>query len=537
MTFGLEERVLDEAVVRAAVLRSSDRARSAIDDVQHGAFADDGGLSVHVCDARSRRELLRFDCFAASPHYHYIPVGGGNHAIAFDADANGEMVSWVAVCLRSRLPAMLTRAGAADLAGDLDRWRRRCRHHRARPPSSSVTGERSDMVKLDEIQTADFTVTRKSARADVPAGAGTTATEVHGDLGRRPHRRAARHVRRAACPPRSPIVRRGSSRPSGGETWVYDGDELPNVGFNAVAGRPVSEYSWEPARFDEMRRGAWDIDARVHDMDLNGIYASVNFPSFLAGFSGYRLQLGHDADLALAVVRAWNDYHLEVWAGTHPGRIIPLQLPWLLDPEVAAQEIRRNAERGFRAVSFTESPDKMDLPSLYSDHWDPFFRACEETETVLCLHFGSSGTTPTASDEAPPEAVHRAVRRQPRGRRRLAVRQDPAAVPGHQALPVGGRHRLGPRVARPARGNSTTMSGAWRPTATMDDQLAIHAEIACPVLLVWGRESWMPDPDTDERASVIRNRRVLKVDGAGHWVHHDRLDLFLEESKRFLLEP
>ncbi len=70
----------------------------------------------------------------------------------------------------------------------------------------------------------------------------------------------------------------------------------------------------------------------------------------------------------------------------------------------------------------------------------------------------------------------------------------------------------------------------------LDEQRAIYAEITCPVLLVWGRESWLPDPDTDERAFVIPNRRVLKVAEAGHWVHHDRLDLFLEESKRFLLE-
>jgi hypothetical protein len=45
----------------------------------------------------------------------------------------------------------------------------------------------------------------------------------------------------------------------GGQTWVYDGKELPNVGFNAVVGRPVAEYGFEPVRFDEMRRGAWDI--------------------------------------------------------------------------------------------------------------------------------------------------------------------------------------------------------------------------------------------------------------------------------------
>ena len=68
-------------------------------------------------------------------------------------------------------------------------------------------------------------------------------------------------------------------------------------------------------------------------MDLNGVYASLNFPSSLAGFAGQRYQLGvSDADLALAVVRAANDWHLEEWAGRHPGRIIPCQLPWLLDP-------------------------------------------------------------------------------------------------------------------------------------------------------------------------------------------------------------
>lgn len=70
----------------------------------------------------------------------------------------------------------------------------------------------------------------------------------------------------------------------------------------------------------------------------------------------------------------------------------------------------------------------------------------------------------------------------------------------------------------------------------IEDQRAIYSEITCPVLLVWGRESWMPDPDTEDRAAAIRNRQILKVDGAGHWVHHDQLELFLEASKRFLLE-
>ncbi|MCU1460075.1 MAG: putative TIM-barrel fold metal-dependent hydrolase [Acidimicrobiales bacterium] len=192
----------------------------------------------------------------------------------------------------------------------------------------------------------------------------------------------------------------------GSETWVYDSVALPNVGFNAVVGRPVAEYSFEPARFDEMRRGAWDIDARIADMDLNGVYASVNFPSFLPGFAGQRLQMTTtDKELAFAAFRAWNDWHIEAWAGPHPGRIIPCQLPWLLDPEVGAAEVYRNAERGFKAITFSEAPQKLGLPSLHTGHWDPIMRACAETGTVVNLHIGSSGTSPATSDDAPPDTV------------------------------------------------------------------------------------------------------------------------------------
>ena len=74
----------------------------------------------------------------------------------------------------------------------------------------------------------------------------------------------------------------------GSEQWLFDGDLLPNVGFNAVAGRPVDEYSFDPTRFDQMRRGAWDVANRVTDMNLDGVYGSLNFPSFIPGFAGQR---------------------------------------------------------------------------------------------------------------------------------------------------------------------------------------------------------------------------------------------------------
>ena len=192
----------------------------------------------------------------------------------------------------------------------------------------------------------------------------------------------------------------------GSQAWLFEGNELPNVGFNAVVGRPVTEYSFEPTRFDEMRRGAWDIAARIADMDLNGIYASVCFPSFLPGFAGQRLQqLTDDHDLALACVRAWNDWVIEEWSSFSPGRMIPLQIPYLLDPAVGADEVRRNAARGFRAMTFSEAPHLLGLPSLHSGHWDPLMAACAETETVVCLHVGSSGTSPATAPDAPSDTI------------------------------------------------------------------------------------------------------------------------------------
>jgi hypothetical protein len=141
-------------------------------------------------------------------------------------------------------------------------------------------------------------------------------------------------------------------------------------------------------------------------MDLNGVYASVNFPSALPGFGGQRLQLGtKDPEMAMAVVRAWNDWHLEDWAGPHPDRIIPCQIPWLLDPVVAAAMIRENAGKGFHAVTFPEAPEKLGLPSLHTGYWDPFMEACADTGTVVCLHIGSSSTAPSTAPDAPPDTI------------------------------------------------------------------------------------------------------------------------------------
>jgi pimeloyl-ACP methyl ester carboxylesterase len=69
----------------------------------------------------------------------------------------------------------------------------------------------------------------------------------------------------------------------------------------------------------------------------------------------------------------------------------------------------------------------------------------------------------------------------------------------------------------------------------IEDAKEILGQITCPTLLFWGRRSWAQDPEIDGRASAIRNHKLVKVDNAGHWVHHDQLEIFLAETKKFLL--
>ncbi len=97
--------------------------------VESRAFGKPGGevlergASVHVCDAKTRSEWLRFDCFDNQPHYHYILQDQQHNILwGYDPNANGPMFDWVLTTLRSQdqFAAMLRSAGASDLADKFD---------------------------------------------------------------------------------------------------------------------------------------------------------------------------------------------------------------------------------------------------------------------------------------------------------------------------------------------------------------------------------------------------------------------------------
>jgi predicted TIM-barrel fold metal-dependent hydrolase len=183
----------------------------------------------------------------------------------------------------------------------------------------------------------------------------------------------------------------------GREFWRFEGKLMPNIGLNAVAGKDPKEFGLEPVRYDQMLPGCYDVKRRLEDMDVDGVHAELCFPSF-PGFAGSTFFAADDKQLGLACVQAWNDFILDEWCAAAPDRFIPMVIVPFWDAVASAVEIERTAAKGAKAVSFTESPHALGLPSYHTEHWDPFLAACQDADMPLCLHFGSGGAPATAPD-------------------------------------------------------------------------------------------------------------------------------------------
>lgn len=83
---------------------------------------------------------------------------------------------------------------------------------------------------------------------------------------------------------------------------------MPSVGLNAVVGRPLEEYGMEPSSFEQLRKGVYDVHARIDDMNVNGIAASLNFGTCV-GFDGGRFHKAADKGRRCIHTRAYNDWN------------------------------------------------------------------------------------------------------------------------------------------------------------------------------------------------------------------------------------
>jgi predicted TIM-barrel fold metal-dependent hydrolase len=184
--------------------------------------------------------------------------------------------------------------------------------------------------------------------------------------------------------------------------WLYEDLKRPLTRLDAAVGFAREEVRLTGITYEEMRPGCFKVADRLADMDANWIESSLCFPSF-PRFCGQTFSEAKDRELGLLCVRAYNDWMVEEWCGPSQGRLIPLIIIPLWDAELAAAEVRRNAERGVHAVCFSEIPPRLGLPSVHDkdNYWDPFFAACAETRTTINMHIGSSSKMPSTSKDAP----------------------------------------------------------------------------------------------------------------------------------------
>ncbi len=198
----------------------------------------------------------------------------------------------------------------------------------------------------------------------------------------------------------------------GMQVWRYEDIMEPNIGLVVIPGNeiddpnfdPLKDRTFDPVRFDEMRPGAYDPVARLGDMDADGVWAQIPFPSF-PGFVGNKFTLANDKELALLCVQAYNDFLLDEWCPVAPDRYGALVILPLWDTALCVTEIQRCAAKGARGLLYPDNPAGLDLPSFGSGHWDPVFSAAEEVDLSLNMHFGGSKIVPWMSKDAAQAAV------------------------------------------------------------------------------------------------------------------------------------
>jgi predicted TIM-barrel fold metal-dependent hydrolase len=187
------------------------------------------------------------------------------------------------------------------------------------------------------------------------------------------------------------------------DAWVYEGRAMPNFALNAVAGRPAEEYGFEPTGYHQMRRGTYDPKTRIDDMNVDGVLASICFPTAV-GPAGALFLPAADKVAAAQLISAYNDWYIDVWCAAATARFVPLAIVPIWDADLAVKEAKRVARRGARTISFPDNPAAKGVPSIHTGYWDPLFKVMAEEKMVLSCHIGTGNLAPHASHDAPIDA-------------------------------------------------------------------------------------------------------------------------------------
>ena len=166
-------------------------------------------------------------------------------------------------------------------------------------------------------------------------------------------------------------------RKDGNDFFIVEGLDPASMMALANAGQDPKSVR-TASRYDEILSGGWDPDARLLDMDLDGVDAEVVYPSL-----GMGMQKLEDLDFLQACNRAYNDWVTD-FAAAHPDRLKAIALIVADEVEWAVMELRRVAAKGVAGAMIPATP--MPGQGYFSDRYDPFWAAAEELELPVSLH-------------------------------------------------------------------------------------------------------------------------------------------------------
>jgi len=174
-------------------------------------------------------------------------------------------------------------------------------------------------------------------------------------------------------------------RGKGIELWFTGDNPIAPAGLTA-GGRWSEPLPSHPPTLADVIPGSFDAKARLADMDDMGIAAQVIYPN-VAGLGSQQFR-DLPPELSLECVHAYNDFLIE-WREPAPRRFIPAAAIPYWDVKEAANEVRRVADLGFRAMVFPGAPHDWQQPFLASHHWDPLWEAAQESHVSVSFHAAS----------------------------------------------------------------------------------------------------------------------------------------------------
>ena len=169
----------------------------------------------------------------------------------------------------------------------------------------------------------------------------------------------------------------------GGDWWVTDG----------IVGQPIASGTLTGQRFEgleglsveepaeRVRPGAYDPDARLKDMDLDGVDASINYPN-----AGFMLYCTPDTQLLNDIFAVFNDWMAE-HCKSHPKRLKGIAMINVDDIQWGVRELERCHKLGLSGALIAVTP----LPGRGYDQpeYEPFWAASEDLGMPLSLHVGT----------------------------------------------------------------------------------------------------------------------------------------------------